>query len=173
MPVLNCVSEAADWLAGADKRSTLLSVVDRFLYLDLALGNDILLIKSQVDFTIGVVIAPDAEQLRPAPHTQAETTAPCGFGVSRHAARCASGLGASGADAGRCCWRRPGCPVKAPWLVRSSRKCLPIHTGPWGFTEPVSSAPPPPEKPLPLRTLEGSESSRSRSLRRSSDESTP
>ena len=89
MPVLNCVSEAADWLAGADKRSTLLSVVDRFLYLDLALGNDILLIKSQVDFTIGVVIAPDAEQLRPAPHTQAETTASGGSGVFRLAARCA------------------------------------------------------------------------------------
>jgi len=39
MPVLSCVSEAADWLAGADKRSTLLSVVDRFLYLDLGLGS--------------------------------------------------------------------------------------------------------------------------------------
>jgi hypothetical protein len=52
MPVLIGVSEAADWLAGANKRSTLLSVVDRFLYLDLALGNDTLLITSQVGFTI-------------------------------------------------------------------------------------------------------------------------
>ena len=52
MPVLIGVSEAADWLAGANKRSTLLSVVDRFMYLDLALGNDTLLITSQVGFTI-------------------------------------------------------------------------------------------------------------------------
>ena len=34
-----------------------------YLYLDLALGNDILLITSQVGFTIGVVIAPDVDQL--------------------------------------------------------------------------------------------------------------
>ena len=53
MSVLIGVSETADWLAGADKRSTLLSVVDRFLYLDLALGNDTLLIRNQVGFTIG------------------------------------------------------------------------------------------------------------------------
>lgn len=63
MPVLRCVSETADWLVGADKRSTLRSVVDRFLYLDLALGNDILLITSQVGFTIGVVIAPGTDHL--------------------------------------------------------------------------------------------------------------
>ena len=36
--------------------------------------------------------------------------------------------------------------------VRSSRKSLPIHTGPWGLTAPVSSALPA-EKPLPLGTL--------------------
>ena len=53
MSVLIGVSETADWLAGANKRSTLLSVADRFLYLDLALGNDTLLITSQVGFTIG------------------------------------------------------------------------------------------------------------------------
>ena len=63
MPVLSCVSETADWLAGADKRSTLLSVADRFLDLDLALGNHILLITSQVGFTIGVVIAPVTDKL--------------------------------------------------------------------------------------------------------------
>lgn len=49
--------------------STLHSVVGRFLSLDLALGKDILLITSQVGFTIGVVIAPYADQLsRPHVH---------------------------------------------------------------------------------------------------------
>ena len=116
MPVLIGVSEAADWLAGANKRSTLLSVADRFLDLDLALGNHILLITSQVGFTIGVVIAPDTDQLSPAPHTPAGTTASGGSGVSRHAERYASGLGASGAGAGRCCcWRRSGCSGRATW----------------------------------------------------------
>ena len=116
MPVLSSVSEAADWLAEANRRSTLLSVVDRFLYLDLALGNDTLLITNQVGFTIGVVIAPDAEQFSPAPHTPVETTAYGSSDVSRHEGRCASGLGANGADAERCCcWRRSGCPGRATW----------------------------------------------------------
>ena len=48
MPVLINVSEAEDWLAGAEKRSTPHSVVGRFLSLDLALGDDILLITSQM-----------------------------------------------------------------------------------------------------------------------------
>jgi hypothetical protein len=46
------------------------------------------------------VIGPDTEQLSPAPYTPAETTASGGSGVSRHAERCASGLGAGGGLAG-------------------------------------------------------------------------
>ena len=77
----------------------------------------------------------------PAPHKPVETTASAGSDAFRHAGRCASGLGANGAAAERCCWRRSGCSVRVPWWCdqagspcrskqgpgASLRRCHPHH----------------------------------------------